>query len=255
MKVPTQHSSLLHRLLVTAPLLLLSGGPTSALPQVSTVPLGSNDCARWPGYLDFDYTSAVHLVVESAENTTVNGLRTTLQEIVLPGTETTDNPTGTRAIRLVVCLPGTDESLCAGPPLAAYLRPTYRCESGQLHLNTEQATTGTSRTPDQVGSGNTLGLAVSDLISIHRDYQNAFAILGEDGLRIAPYHHEIDGVEGRDVYLGTRGRTTWGFHYVASPGFFEIKLQGGSPDEYDGVSVKGSDPEFYGFLKVVPVEK
>ncbi|KAM7187700.1 hypothetical protein V8F33_011084 [Rhypophila sp. PSN 637] len=214
MKVSRQFT----RLPLIAPLLTTG---TFAIPKVSTVPLGSNDCARWPGYVDFDYTSPVYLVVDSAENSTANGLLTTVQEFTVPGTNTSST-------RLVVSMNNSASTVKL---------PSYRCHSGQLRLP------GPNYDPTAAVVGETL-------ITVHRDYQNSFPILSEDGLRIAPYHHEIDWVEGEDVYLGTRGRTTFGFKYFDG-GYFEIKLQGGTPEEYDGESVKGWDPEFYGFLKVV----
>lgn len=200
----------------------------SALPNVSTIPFGSNDCSRWPGYVDFDYTIPVNLVVHQAQSTSVNGLLTATQDFTLPG-----NITGTR----LVVDPGNSGSA----------HPTYRCESGMLRLqpNTKGTSTSTS-TPD-----------ISDtIISVATDSRNAFFILGEDGFRTAPYGHEISGVEQQGVYLGTRGRTTWGFHYVPAQGggsdYYEIRLAGGTPDE-EGEPAVLTEPEFYGFLRVVPV--
>ncbi|KAM7196869.1 hypothetical protein V8F20_006836 [Naviculisporaceae sp. PSN 640] len=219
MKATSQLPGLLSLPLIALPLFM---SPSLAIPKVSTVPLGSNDCARWPGYLDFDYTSPVHLVIDSADNTTINGYKTSIV-----------------SNRLVVCVPGR-ESDCSDTA-AGFLFPTFRCESGQLHLNIP------TDIPRPAGM-----VTGTDIISVNRDYQNAEAILGEEGLRIAPYHHEIDGVEGTDVYLGTRGRTTWGFKYYDSQGVFYMQLTGGSPDDSDEAPSNGTATEFYGFLKVVP---
>jgi len=198
----------------------------SALPNVSTIPLGSNDCARWPGFVDFDYTSPVNLVVHQAQNNSVNGLLTTTQDFTLPG-----NITGTRLI--------------VNPRNSGSGHPTYRCESGTLRLHSK--INGTSTSTSIPGT-------IDTIISVATDSRNAFFILGEDGFRTAPYGHEIDGVEQDGVYLGTRGRTTWGFHYVPTDGgYYEIRLAGGTPDQEDEPAVVSAEPEFYGFLRVVPV--
>lgn len=213
--------------LFTALIFLLPSPVLSALPNVSTIPLGSNDCSRWPGFVDFDYTTPINLVVHRAQNTSANGLLTTIQDFILPG-----NITGTRLI--------------VDARKSGTAHPTYRCESGTLRL--QPKTNGTSTETSTPGFADTI-------ISIATDYRNAFFILGDDGYRIAPYGHEIDGVVQEGVYLGTRGRSTWGFHYVPAggrnPEHYEIRLAGGTPSE-DEAGVL-TEPEFYGFLRVVQV--
>lgn len=230
-----------HQLPTALALLALLTHPISAVPNVTVIPLlqGPNTgCSAWPGWIptrDADTTGNLLFEVTGADDEAVNGLLTT--------THTTPWPT-------VANLSNTINNVFVDLRKSRRIaKPVYRCWNGEMRL----------------------GPSLDEVISVHKDWRNAFLTVGEfdggPGYKLEPYAHEINGVRQEGVFLGAQGKTTWGFRWSAPQwadsdncgadingrlplDWYEVKLVG---LEYDnGTESRGASPsEFEGFIKAV----
>jgi hypothetical protein len=188
------------------------------VPNVTVIPLSSNSCAAWPGAFSGggDTGRPFRFVADQVEDDALNGLRTTWS--LTNGTWGDSNYT----------VFGVD--LRKSTRFAKY---AFQCIKGRVSV---------------YPNGGPL--------FIGKDKRNGFLQTGE-GYKLEAYAHEIGGVRQPDVFIGTLGNTTWGFNYwrpekCGELDYYEAKMQG-LPQDPNTVPRATYDPEFLGFLKVVPV--
>ncbi|KAH3931668.1 hypothetical protein HBH92_089930 [Parastagonospora nodorum] len=171
------------------------------------------DCLLWP-----DQRSM--LVVDSAEDSAVNGLPAQPYDIIFPSK----------------VLPLLAIDLRASRRIA---KATYACEAGQATLS----------------SSPSRKLAIcQDRANGHILIDAPM----EKVLVPELYAHIVDGVELNGIYLGVENQTTWGFRYtpatchanatLSTRDYYEVKLLGLPESKWD---TAGYEVEFRGFLKVV----
>lgn len=191
--------------------------PALAVPNVKVIPLGSTSCSRWPSWIntrDADLTGSLQFQVSDSEDSAINNL--------VAGSHTqqfTGAPLETLDINLRAS--------------RRFAQIYFRCFNGQI----------------SIGYGNT------PAINIAKDQRNAHLVVG-DGYKPEPYAHEIDGVRQPGVYLGVLNQTTWGFRYqepekCGDKDAYEVKLLN-LPQDPNTEPRAAYDPEFQGFLKIVP---
>lgn len=211
----------------------------SAVPNVTVIPLitGPNTgCSAWPGWIptrDTDVTGTLLFEVSDADDEAVNGLLTT--------THTSPWP-------ILGNLSNTVENVFVDLRKSRRIaKLTYRCFNGVMRV----------------------GLGAE--ITVSKDWRNAFMTVGEydggPGYKLEPYAHEIDGVRQPGVFLGAKGKTTWGFRWNGPQwadsdncganidgrlplDWYEVKLVGLEYDE-NTESRAASPSEFEGFIKAV----
>ncbi|KAM7215158.1 hypothetical protein V8F06_009476 [Rhypophila decipiens] len=169
----------------------------AAVPNVTVIPLGSKDCSSWPAQIrspGADISRYLRIEITSPEDVGLTGLLST--------SSTQNWPT-------VGNLSNTEDYVSFDVRRSTYFaKPVFRCSNGTLHMNS----------PD------------FEPISVSRDYRGAWMMLGEfadgPGYKLEPYAHELDGVRQEGVFLGAKGKTTWGFAYERA------EVCGGLPDWY-----------------------
>lgn len=195
-----------------------------AVPNVTVVPLRTDDCVDWPNWLPVrgsDITGGFDIQVDQCDDEGLEGLLTTT--IAFNWTDAG----GDSGERLVIDLRKSRR----------FARSYYRCWNGT------------------VGYGPNL----DSTITIAKDPRNAFLTAKNaiEGYKLEPYAHEINGTRQPGVFLGTMNRTTWGFAYVqptecGQKDYYQAMLQG-LPVDPDTEPRAANDPEFFGFLKALEI--
>jgi hypothetical protein len=176
----------------------------------------SGDCRHWP-------TGRSMLVVDSAEDSAIDGLPAQPYDIVFPSK----------------ILPLLSIDLRASRGIA---KTTLSCDAGQAILASEPSKK-ISICQDRE-NGHILIDAPAEKVLVPELYT-----------------HMVDGVEQDGNYLGVKGQTTEGFHYapascyanatISTRDYYEVKLLELPESEYDTI---GYVTEFRGFLKIVKWE-
>lgn len=212
-------------------LLSLLPALVAAVPNVTVIPLRSKDCSSWPGLIRTpaaDITAYLRLEVTSSDDPAIDGLLATAHTQRWPTLQNLSNTVET------VVMDVRKSTRIA--------KPVFRCFNGVLHM---------------VGDGD-------PAITVSKDWRGAQMMLGDyqggPGYKLEPYAHEINGVRQEGVFLGAKGKTTWGFNWErptrddcangnSALDWYSARVQG---LEYDPtVESRAWGPvEFEGFIRV-----
>ena len=187
-----------------------------AVPNVTVVPLGSQNCVQWPGWIPTpaaDTTGSLQFQVYQSDDVGIEGLYSNF--------------------------PSYDSSNVSSVKIDIDLRKSlriaksyYRCNNGVMQL----------------------GYADQPAVSIAKDKNNALLTFGL-GYKLEPYAHYVDGVQQPGVFLGALNQTTWGFNYLVPSTcgqipYYQAALQG-LPVDPNTEPTAGYIPEFFGFIQAV----
>ena len=202
---------------------------STALPSVTPIPVRwPGTCTNWPQWLNTgpggpDTTGSIMFVPANVDDDTINGLPLQQQQTPWQGS--------TRELFGVTFVASRH-----------FAKAYFRCRDGIPSI----------------------GPSLSQNITISRDMRNAHLLVNAPASQT--YEPEIYYLEGEDgkrldgVYLGALNQTKWGFSYIegkcgangkAGWPWLEAKLLGLPVDETVPPTA-GYDPEWEGFLKIVP---
>ncbi|KAF2197938.1 hypothetical protein GQ43DRAFT_184315 [Delitschia confertaspora ATCC 74209] len=189
------------------------------LPAITPIPLPSDSCQSYPGYIPSPpgFAPSLQFIVTSAEDPGAEGL--------YASSHVFNYQSGWSDEHLIMDLRKS----------RAFAKEAYRCHGGNV-----------STTYRQDGKS----------LSISRDNRNAYLTFNGGGWPLELYAHEEDGKRVEGVFLGSANQTTWGFYYerptedCQTLDYYQVKLLGLPLDESADMRA-AADPEFRGFLRVV----
>jgi len=194
--------------------------PVVAVPNVTAIPLGASSCRPWPNSHvapDVDSSGGFQFFVTQSDDPGINDLPTTTQFWPTFGSSTN--------VTDIVITPRKS---------TRFAQLWFRCVDSLV----------------QLPGGSP--------VSVYPDPYGGVMTLREGGYQLEAYAHEIGGVRQEGIFLGAHGSTTWGFVWSEPQGcgeldFYDAQLQG-LPELPEGVVHHARKrPEFYGFIRVVPV--
>jgi hypothetical protein len=158
-------------------LLGIQSALVSAVPDVTVVPLTTSNCSpypNWQGGAGVDVTGTVFIQLDQSDNTTANGLYSS----VFPAAG-----------------PNTEKTIISITPQKDLAKIGYKCFNGVFQDNYVD------------------GESVPHISANISDPQYGYFGYWGGGWSPAPYAHQIDGQQQDGVFLGATGLTTWGFTY------------------------------------------
>lgn len=209
----------------TLSLLSLFLTTTSAIPNVTPIPLPTDTCVHWPSWINSrpsDTTGSLALVVSSSEDATIEG------DLGQPFT-TSFNGNNTAGHRDYVGITLLNTRFAA--------KAFYRCNNG--HLVTHRIE------PLRISASQNAHLVLNGEANEGK---------GWESYQPQVYRHVVDGKQVDGLFLGAMNKTTWGFTYRDSEGcagrngWWEMRLL---DVPHRGGAEWVREVMFKGFIKVV----